>query len=483
MAMGTRLPVIGQGSLQSASAPGVRLQAKGCCGERRVEMKKDNKKGCLQFSDLSLRDAFIDLFKPRLKSTMIMYTKPLSNCGEPVFGQNYTLNTNFNISKKTVWIIHGYRPTGSTPSWLSTFLKRLLKKEDVNVIVVDWKWGATTLIYQRAVQNTRKVAMFLKENIDKMLTFGVSLDSFHFIGVSLGAHISGFVGQMFSGQLGRITGLDPAGPFFSGKPPHKRLDHTDARFVDVIHSDSNALGIKQPLGHIDFYPNGGKTQPGCPKSIFSGVSFIKCDHQRAVHLFMTSLETKCDLTAYPCSTHKDYRNGKCTICEEFKPKPCPKLGYYMDQWKDILIKRHPPGLNVYFDTADKEPYCMYHYILDIVVLENVTKEGYIKIKLIDAYGKGEESKIKSYMATYTFYEEVSILAGFYYDFKDISKIVLTYSQKNAKSKCPKCKYKIHHIKLRSLTNPERPQLCRYDFELKENVATTLKPHSCTPTDI
>ncbi|XP_072470795.1 lipase member I-like isoform X2 [Notamacropus eugenii] len=409
----------------------------------------DKRKGCLKFSDLSLGDAFIDLFKPRLKSTMIMYTRPLSNCGEPVFEQDYTLNANFNITKKTVWIIHGYRPTGSTPSWLFTFLERLLKKEDVNIIVVDWNWGATTLIYQRAVQNTRKVAIFLKEHIDKMLTFGASLDTFHFIGVSLGAHISGFVGQMFNGQLGRIT----------------------------------ALGIKQPLGHIDFYPNGGKTQPGCPKSIFSGASFIKCDHQRAVHLFMTSLETKCDLTAYPCYSHKDYRNGKCTICEEFKPKPCPKLGYYMDQWKDILIKRQPPGLNVYFDTADKEPFCMYHYILDIVILENITKEGYMKIKLIDAYGKVEESKIKSYMASYPVYEEVSILAGFYYDFKNISKIALTYSQKNAKPKCSKCKYKIQHIKLRSLTNPERPQLCSYDFELKGNVETTLKPCSCTPTDM
>ncbi|MXQ82046.1 hypothetical protein E5288_WYG012500 [Bos mutus] len=57
--------------------------------------------------------------------------------------------------------------------------------------------------------------------------------------VSLGAHISGFVGKIFHGRVGRITGLDPAGPQFSGKPSTGRLDYTDADFVDVIHTDTN----------------------------------------------------------------------------------------------------------------------------------------------------------------------------------------------------------------------------------------------------
>lgn len=40
---------------------------------------------------------------------------------------------------------------------------------------------------------------------------GASLDNIYMIGVSLGAHISGFVGEMYDGQLGRITGKTPVG--------------------------------------------------------------------------------------------------------------------------------------------------------------------------------------------------------------------------------------------------------------------------------
>jgi hypothetical protein len=71
-----------------------------------------------------------------------------------------------------------------------------------------------------------------------------------------------------------LSGLDPAEPHFSKTDPIVRLDPTDADFVDVIHTDagpflSGGLGIFQPVGHVDFYPNGGIEQPGCRGGVLS----------------------------------------------------------------------------------------------------------------------------------------------------------------------------------------------------------------------
>ena len=42
-----------------------------------------------------------------------------------------------------------------------------------------------------------------------------------------------------------------------------RIDKTDAIFVDNIHTDVRVAGIGQAVGHVDFFPNNGKKQPGC----------------------------------------------------------------------------------------------------------------------------------------------------------------------------------------------------------------------------
>lgn len=67
--------------------------------------------------------------------------------------------------------------------------------------------------------------------------------------------------------------MDPAQPGFQGKNPLVRLDNSDAKFVDVIHTDGKpfcpfmGLGMGVSVGTVDFFVNGGEAQPGC---IFDG---------------------------------------------------------------------------------------------------------------------------------------------------------------------------------------------------------------------
>lgn len=97
----------------------------------------------------------------------------------------------------------------------------------------------------------------------------VSLDNILLVGHSLGGQITGFVGKhvyKHTGQkLPRIIALDPAGPLFVQRPDDKRLNKDDAEVVEVIHSDGGTFGFKDATGTIDFFPNGGSSQPGCTR--------------------------------------------------------------------------------------------------------------------------------------------------------------------------------------------------------------------------
>ncbi|XP_067394862.1 lipase member H isoform X2 [Emydura macquarii macquarii] len=409
-------------------------------------VRAGTEEGCPAFTSLSISSALIGT---DLKVKLMLYTRQNQNCAETL---SLTSSRYLNVTKKTIFIVHGYRLTGSPPVWIQDAVQLLLSVEDVNIIIVDWNRGATTLLYHRASSNTKKVAEFLKKLIDRMLDNGASLESVYMIGISLGAHISGFVGQMYNGKLGRITGLDPAGPLFNGRPPEERLDPTDAQFVDVIHSDIDGLGYREALGHIDFYANGGTDQPGCPQTIFSGSQYFKCDHQRSVFLFLSSLKESCNMTAYPCDTYRDYRNAKCASCEAFQPMPCPILGYYADKWKSYLTLKNPPVTNVFFDTSDKEPFCLYHYFVDIITWNKNIRRGFLLIKLIDQAGNTAESTINHEVATFQQYSQTSLVAGFDQDFEKIARISLAFSTGTVIG--PKHKLRILQMRLKSISNPK-----------------------------
>lgn len=66
-------------------------------------------------------------------------------------------------------------------------------------------------------------------------------------------------------------------------------------------------GMSQPVGHLDFYPNNGKEQPGCDLTegplvpltlVKQGLEeasrvLVACNHVRAIKLFTESINGKC----------------------------------------------------------------------------------------------------------------------------------------------------------------------------------------------
>lgn len=58
--------------------------------------------------------------------------------------------------------------------------------------------------------------------------------------------------------------MDPSKHFFLDADLNSRLDESDANFVQVIHTGGRAISFEGPMGHADFYPNGGQNpQPMC----------------------------------------------------------------------------------------------------------------------------------------------------------------------------------------------------------------------------
>ncbi|XP_030755493.1 lipase member H-like isoform X2 [Sitophilus oryzae] len=195
-----------------------------------------------------------------------------------------------NISKPIKCITHGWLSGGDKDTSLR-IKDGFLHRYDANVLVMDWSDISSNVLYPLPMRATTDVGK-------------------HYVGHSLGAHVSGFAGREVKyGKIGRITALDPALPGFNlGLVEYGKLNKSDALFVDVIHTCAGVLGYWDPLGHVDIYPNGGvPPQPGC-----NVIQFYKaCSHGMSWKIFASSLMRTKPYIASECSTVHDVAKKNC----------------------------------------------------------------------------------------------------------------------------------------------------------------------------
>uniref|UniRef100_T1J6A4 Lipase domain-containing protein n=1 Tax=Strigamia maritima TaxID=126957 RepID=T1J6A4_STRMM len=313
-------------------------------------------------------------------------------------------NSSFRFDVPVKFIIHGFLEDGRK-RWVKKMAYELLRRGNFNVICVDWKNGAVPP-YTQAVANSRLVGAILAHFIRflRMTKLTLPTEYMHVIGHSLGAHIGGYIGERLN-KLGRITGLDPALPYFENTHPMVRLDPSDAILVDVIHTDAGSLfhggfGMGSPCGHVDFYPNGGTRQPGCSDNIIESISrqngdlydgmqkYIGCSHIRAHDYFIESINPPCPFLGTQCSSYEDFLSGECFDCGPNGDK-CAPMGYHAVLWSNTSTPSYRP-VKMFLQTGSEAPFCRYHHRVEVSMdddlLWTTERTGKLFATLTNIYG-------------------------------------------------------------------------------------------------
>merc|ERR1719183_2199115 len=129
-------------------------------------------------------------------------------------------------------------------------------QQDVNLIGVDWR-PLSGSAHSRTKLAGAAVADMIADLIARKQS---SLKDIHVICFSWGCQVAGYASWYLKKKnilISRLTATDPGRIMFDRQVADKRISFDDAQLVDVIHSNTKKLGWQWPVGHVDFYPNGG----------------------------------------------------------------------------------------------------------------------------------------------------------------------------------------------------------------------------------
>lgn len=287
-------------------------------------------------------------------------------------------DSKFDGTRPTMFIIHGYLEH-AYQKWILDLSTELLTKDNYNVIVVDWGQGAMPP-YTQAVANARMVGALVADMIAYIQDrYSVSGTDFHLIGYNVGAHVAGYAGERVKG-LGRITGLDPAEPYFASTDKVVRLDPTDAEFVDVIHTGGSSFErspnqlLVQDYGHLDFYPNGGLPLP-CQEPghefvkrdswVYGVRRYVSCADTRAHDYFVESVNNDCPFYGFACESYDNLTTGACGAGCGTDGRQCAPMGFRAVDWRRFADERR--SARMFLTTGRETPFCRNQYHIEAMV--------------------------------------------------------------------------------------------------------------------
>jgi len=294
------------------------------------------------------------------------------------------LEAGFQPQRDTTILVHGF--SSNNDKFSGKFVTAYFgnsRLQNKNIIGIDWRHYASFINYIGAAQHAVLLGDYVGQVFGDLLVkqLGVSPVNIHAIGHSLGAHFIGHMGRQIAlvgkGKMGRATGLDPAKPWFDVTDESNRIQISDAKFVDIIHTNSGdlwdgCLSFTTNLGHIDFYPNGGQHQPGCVPACTPATCPIKnlvdllrkgCSHRRSEYYYIESIGAvnnyNTDFESHFCDDYEDFADGVC------KSSSCSDVTCaHMGERLEIYIRDHLgrkveiPNGGYYLKTADKPPYSL-----------------------------------------------------------------------------------------------------------------------------
>ncbi|KAL3290187.1 hypothetical protein HHI36_023547 [Cryptolaemus montrouzieri] len=308
--------------------------------------------------ELNLEDTTLEKTPTIEDVTYYLYTR--TNENNPAIINNNSITQLdksgiFNPNIKTVFLIHGWNNDYSS-AFNSLLRPALLKFYDINVFVVDWGKIANKN-YFTAKFSVKTIGEFVGEFINLIADeYNTTYKNFTFIGHSLGAHVSAVAAANLKIKADLIIGLDPAEPLFLVHDTYGRLDPSDADFVHVIHTNAGIFGFSMPLGHADYYPNGGSNQPGC----FGTIGSV-CSHSRSYEYLADSILNKgMQLFALRCSSYRSFKKGKCnssknlSIMGRFEvDRRASGVYYLMTKSKEPYANDERPYVDILLDGVEK----------------------------------------------------------------------------------------------------------------------------------